>query len=98
MGPQTCRVVHPLLLAGSLLLWNAGGSEAASCAAGFLSGTDALNSDWSTDRPGLCRQILPAFLPPPTESLCQPVADHPAAIGRMAAGAARVQRRRVLPS
>ena len=72
MGPQTCRVVHPLLLAGSLLLWNAGGSEAASCAAGFLSGTDALNSDWSTDRPGLCRQILPAFLPPPTESHVSP--------------------------
>jgi glucose/arabinose dehydrogenase len=35
----------------------------ASCAAGFLAGPAALQSDWSQDRPGLCRQILPAELP-----------------------------------
>ena len=39
---------------------------AAACAAGFLTGPDAVNSDWSTDRPGLCRQILSADLPPPS--------------------------------
>ena len=27
-----------------------------------------MNSDWTADKPGLCRQILPADLPPPSES------------------------------
>jgi glucose/arabinose dehydrogenase len=42
---------------------------AAACEAGFLTGPDAANSDWSTDQPGLCRQILVADLPPPSPSL-----------------------------
>ena len=42
---------------------------AAACAAGFLAGPDAVNSDWSTDRPGLCRQIVATDLPPPSPSL-----------------------------
>ena len=42
---------------------------AAACAAGFLTGPDAVNSDWSTDRPGLCRQILVTDLPLPSQSL-----------------------------
>jgi hypothetical protein len=96
MGPQTCRVVRPLLLAGGLLLWNVGGSEAAPCAAGFLSGTDALNSDWSSA--GALPADPASFPATADRESCQPVADHPAAAGRMAAGAARVQSRRVLPS
>lgn len=44
-------------------------ASAAPCAAGFLTGLDAVNSDWSTDRPGLCRQILATDVPPPSESL-----------------------------
>ena len=48
-----------------LTLTGASAAEAAPCAAGLLTGPAALSSDWSTDRPGLCRQILPADLPPP---------------------------------
>ena len=53
-----------ILLAGGLVDKVA----AAPCAAGFLSGPDAVNSDWSIDRPGLCRLILPSDLPAPSES------------------------------
>src|SRR5687767_8639774 len=42
---------------------------AAACAAGFLTGPDAVNSGWSIDRPGLCRQVSVADLPAPSESL-----------------------------
>lgn len=37
---------------------------APSCAAGTLSGAAALNSSWADDKPGLCRQIKRADLPP----------------------------------
>ena len=60
-------------IAGSLvgvlvLMVGSAAAHAAPCAAGLLSGPDALNSDWRNDRPGLCRQILPADLPPPSAS------------------------------
>ena len=55
---------------GALLTLTAGSTagQAAPCAAGMLSGAAALNSDWRNDQPGLCRQILPADLPPPSTS------------------------------
>ena len=59
--------------AGSLvgvltLLVGIDSSHAAPCAAGLLTGSAAMNSDWRNDTPGLCRQILPADLPPPSAS------------------------------
>ena len=35
----------------------------AACSAGHLKGAAALQSDWSDDRPGLCREIRPGDLP-----------------------------------
>ena len=43
-------------------------SVQAACAAGMLSGASALASDWTDDKPGLCRKILVADLGPPTPS------------------------------
>ncbi len=39
-------------------------AQAAPCAAGFLTGSAALLSDWSDDRPGLCRLLRPADIGP----------------------------------
>ena len=52
----------PAIMAGSAA------GEAAPCAEGILSGATAMNSDWRDDRPGLCRQILPADLGAPSAS------------------------------
>ena len=43
-------------------------ADAVNCAAGRLTGTAAALSDWSQDRPGLCRRLTPADLPPPAQS------------------------------
>ena len=53
-----------------IVVWCAGlpAAVAAPCAGGMLSGQAALASGWAQDRPGLCRQILPADLPPPSVS------------------------------
>ncbi len=56
------------LAGGVVLLLGSTAVQAAACSAGFLSGAAALNSDWRNDTPGLCRQILPADLPPPSAS------------------------------
>ena len=56
--------------------------EAAPCAAGKLTGAPALSSDWSDDRPGLCREILPGDLPPssPSNSNFRTVVRQPAGV------------------
>jgi glucose/arabinose dehydrogenase len=61
-----CLAVVPLAVLASMAATRV---AVAACAAGFLTGADAVNSDWSTDRPGLCRQILVTDLPPPSPSL-----------------------------
>ena len=61
------RLTVSLGVAVTLMAGSAGG-EAAPCAAGLLAGAAAMNSDWRDDRPGLCRQILPADLGPPSAS------------------------------
>ena len=38
------------------------------CAAGFISGSAALLSGWADDKPGLCRQIRPSDIVPPSKS------------------------------
>ena len=59
----------PALVAGFVLLAGGGTpARAVPCAAGFLAGAAALASDWSSDRPGLCRLIQTGDLPPPAES------------------------------
>ena len=52
------------------VLWLAGHVPAIAlpCAAGLLTGAAAVESGWADDRPGLCRQITPADLPPPSAS------------------------------
>jgi glucose/arabinose dehydrogenase len=58
------------LVGVAALVWCAGlpAAVAAPCAAGLLTGPAALGSGWGQDRPGLCRQILPTGLPPPSVS------------------------------
>ena len=55
-----------------VLVMGSTAGQAAPCSAGLLSGAAALDSDWRDDRPGLCRQILPADLGPPSEEQHQP--------------------------
>ncbi|MFZ1430827.1 MAG: PQQ-dependent sugar dehydrogenase [Geminicoccaceae bacterium] len=45
-----------------------GAAAAADCAAGKLMGAAAALSDWSDDRPGRCRRLLPGDLLPPSKS------------------------------
>src|SRR6478735_12364400 len=66
--PTSIKWAAALFAGGIVLVGASTIGHAAPCAAGFLSGPDAVNSDWTADRPGLCRQILPADLPPPSES------------------------------
>jgi glucose/arabinose dehydrogenase len=55
-----------------VLVMGSTAGQAAPCSAGLLSGAAALDSDWRDDRPGLCRQILPADLGPPSKSNISP--------------------------
>jgi glucose/arabinose dehydrogenase len=48
--------------------WAAPAGAVGACAAGRLTGAEAVASDWRADRPGLCRRILAADLPPPGPS------------------------------
>lgn len=66
--PTGIRVIAAAFVGGMMLTAASTVGHAAPCAAGLLSGPDAVNSDWTADKPGLCRQILPADLPPPSES------------------------------
>src|SRR5689334_3940644 len=66
--PTGIRVIAAAFVGGVMLTAASTVGHAAPCVAGLLSGPDAVNSDWTADRPGLCRQILPADLPPPSES------------------------------
>jgi glucose/arabinose dehydrogenase len=72
MAPLGQTILMAAMVGGLLLIGGHAPARAAACTAGFLSGADALASDWSQDRPGLCRQILPGDLPPPTESRRNP--------------------------
>ena len=66
-------------------------AQAAPCAAGFLTGSAALLSDWSDDRPGLCRRLRPADIGQPGGATTQLLDDHSGATQRAAQGPAGVQ-------
>jgi glucose/arabinose dehydrogenase len=53
---------------GFALAFSSGEARAAPCSAGLLTGSAALLSDWSDDRPGLCRRLLPDGLAQPGRS------------------------------
>jgi glucose/arabinose dehydrogenase len=55
-------------LGAAILTASTAETRAAACAAGFLAGQAAVASDWTSDRPGLCRMILPGDLLPPGQS------------------------------
>ena len=57
------KPVGCMLTAGALLALSGLSAEARPCAAGKLTGSAAVRSDWSDDKPGLCREIRTADLP-----------------------------------